>query len=123
MKYSDFYKESQRELTSTFISMFAKGKPAYADHLRWLFENEEKEKLVQKPVFQSVFPWRTYPSPMRSLGNLLGQDFIDALDRAQFQDPGIPNAPIETDTRFPKDRDPYQHQVESWEAVLRDHRS
>ena len=123
MKYSDFYKESQRELTSTFISMFAKGKPAYADHLRWLFENEEKEKLVQKPVFQSVFPWRTYPSPMRSLGNLLGQDFIDALDRAQFQDPGIPNAPIETDTRFPKDRDPYQHQVESWEAVLRDHKS
>lgn len=123
MKYLDFYKESQRELTSTFISMFAKGRPAYADHLRWLFENEEKEKLVQKPVFQSVFPWRTYPSPMSSLNNLLGQDFIDALDKAQFQDPGIPNAPIETDTRFPRDRNPYQHQVESWEAVLRDHKS
>jgi len=125
MKYSEFYKESQRELTSTFISMFAKGRPAYADHLRWLFENEEKEKLVQKPVFQSVFPWRTYPLPMSCLNNLFGQDFIDALDRAQFQDPdpNVINAPIETDTRFPRDRNPYQHQVESWEAVLRDHKS
>ena len=125
MKYSEFYKESQSELTSTFISMFAKGKPAYADHLRWLFKNEEKEKLIQEPVFQSVFPWQPYHSPMSSLGNLLGNDFIDALDRATFQDPDprVTNAPIDNSTTFPKDRNPYKHQVESWDAVLKDHKS
>ena len=80
MNFSEFYKDAQRELTSTFISMFAKGRPEYAEHLRWIFNNEEKEKLVQKPVFQSVFPWRTYPRPMSELTDLLGQDFINALD-------------------------------------------
>ena len=122
MNFSEFYKDAQRELTSTFISMFAKGRPEYAEHLRWIFNNEEKEKLVQKPVFQSVFPWRTYPRPMSELTDLLGQDFINALDSATFQEPNDRNARVE-DMSFSRDLFPYQHQVESWEAVLNDHKS
>ena len=124
MKYSEFYSEAKRELTSTFISMFAKGKPQYADHLRWLFDNEEKEKLIQKPVFQSIFPWEPYDEPMSKLGDLLGTDYIDALDTAKFKEPldTDPNAKVE-DMGFHKDIHPYKHQVESWKVVLNDNKS
>lgn len=122
MKFSEFYNDAQRELTSTFISMFAKGRPEYAEHLRWLFENEEKEKLVQKPVFQSIFPWEPYHQTMGELTNLLGADFIDALNNARFKEPLDENAE-EEDMSFSKDIHPYKHQVESWEAVLNDNKS
>ena len=79
MKFSEFYKDAQRELTSTFVSMYAKGRPEYANHLRWLFETEEKEKLVQEPVFQSIFPWEPYSQKMSELTDLLGEDYIAAL--------------------------------------------
>lgn len=122
MNFSEFYNDAQRELTSTFISMFAKGRLDYADHLRWLFENEEKEKLIQKPVFQSIFPWKPYPKPMRELSDLLGDDFIDALNDAKFKEP-LDDDAKEEDMSFSKDNYPYMHQVESWEAVLKEHKS
>lgn len=115
MKFQTFYNEAQRGLTDTFISMFAKGKPDYAEHLRWLFQNKEKEKLVQEPIFQSIFPWEPYDTPMSSLSGLLGNDFINALDVATFEHP--------QDMAFPKDRKPFKHQVKSWEAVLKHNKS
>lgn len=119
MKFSEFYNDAQRELTSTFISMFAKGKPEYANHLRWLFENNEKEKLVQEPVFQTVFPWETVTQTMGELTDLLGQDFIDALDGAKFKEP-LDNETERNpeDMSFKKNIKPYVHQVESWTETL-----
>lgn len=123
MKYRDFYVNAQCELTSTYISMQAKGRPEYAEHLRWIFNNVERERLVQDPAFQSVFPWEAADTKMGDLGNLLGNDFIDALDRASFRDPKTPNAQEDHSVAFPKDRHPFKHQVESWEAVLNRNKS
>ena len=122
MKFSEFYKDAQRELTSTFVSMYAKGRPEYANHLRWLFETEEKEKLVQEPVFQSIFPWEPYSQKMSELTDLLGDDYIAALDTAKFKEPLDEKSKPE-DMSFGKDIYPYKHQVESWKAVLEEKKS
>lgn len=122
MKFSEFYEEAQRELTSTFVSMHAKGRTEYADHLRWLFENKEEEKLVQEPVFQTIFPWEPHTLRMRDLTGLLGEELIDALDVAKFKEPANLDAKVE-DMSFKKDIYPYKHQVESWRAVLEENKS
>lgn len=122
MKFSEFYNDAQRELTSTFISMYAKGKPEYANHLRWLFGNNEKETLVQEPVFQTIFPWEPSDQQMKDLGGLLGQDFINALDSAVFKD-SLNNNAEEEDMSFKKDVHPYKHQVESWNETLNNNKS
>ncbi|MCI1647514.1 MAG: DEAD/DEAH box helicase [Bacteroides sp.] len=122
MRFSEFYNDAQKELTTTFISMFAKGRPDYASHLRWLFENEEKEKLIQEPVFQSIFPWESYTEQMKGLNDLLGKDFIEALDHAIFKEP-LDLDSKEEDMSFHKDVFPYKHQVNSWKSVLNDNKS
>ena len=125
MDFSKFYQEAKQQLTSSFISMYAKGHPEYASHLRWIFENVPNEALVQqRPVFQSVFPWESSGQTMESLTDLLGDDFIEALDKAEFKDPLADDDQKPDDSvAFPKTRMPFLHQIKSWQSVLLENKS
>ena len=114
MNYSEFYKAAKAELESAFTSMYAKGHP---NNVAILKEALKEEPLVREPVFQTIFPWETSGIEFGKLSNLLGNDIINGLDQASFQDPLDSNASIE-DMRFPKGRQPFAHQIKSWEAVL-----
>ena len=115
MNYLDFYKRSIEELKSTFLYLHAKGDKSYREHMEDMLN---AEPLVRKPIFQSIFPWESDNNDMQSLSGLLGNDLINALDGATFQDPLVTNAPIE-DQSFPKDRHPFKHQVKAWtEAIV-----
>lgn len=122
MKFAEFHKDAQEELTRTFISMFAKGKPEYRDHFRYLFEQNEEEKFIQKPVFQTIFPWESSNKRFGDLTNLLGADFIKALDNAPFSDPLDDDADTQN-MSFHAEIKPYKHQINSWEAVINRNKS
>ena len=125
MKFSEFYSNAQKELLRTFTSMFSKGKPEYSGHLQYILGEKEKEKLMIEPVFQSVFPWESDKHRIGDLCGLLGESFIDALDKAVFSEPMTDNdkeVKVEN-VAFPKNINPYLHQVKSWEAVLKKRKS
>ncbi len=65
------------------------------------------EQFITDPIFEPMFGYKTSSQTMRDLsGNLLTKSFVDALDQAS------------NDYRFPKERKPYVHQIQSWKALL-----
>lgn len=119
MNYLEFYNAAKAELESAFTSIYAKGHPG---NVALLKETLKEEPLVREPVFQTIFPWETSGIEFGKLSNLLGNDIINGLDQASFQDPLDSNAPAE-DMCFPKRRQPFAHQIKSWEAVLTHNKS
>ena len=119
MNYSEFYIAAKTELESAFTSMYAKGHP---DNVTLLKETLKEEPLVREPVFQTIFPWETSGIEFGKLSSLLGNDIINGFDQASFQDPLDNNTPTE-DMCFPKGRQPFAHQIKSWDAVLTHNKS
>lgn len=113
MNYKDFYKKANEQILEALSSLWFKGLPKEQAFFRELVG--KKEPLMAEPVFQTIFPWKQSIHSMAehssSLG-LLDADFVDALDRVGDED-----------LRFPKDRHPYIHQSESWEMMLKKHKT
>jgi superfamily II DNA/RNA helicase len=112
MNYGNFYVNAKKHLTESILSMWASGKKEEADYLHQVLE---KEPLLQEPVFQSIFPWEesgyTFGDFSSKL-NILDANFINSLsacERPEFS--------------FPKDRDVYKHQSESWQTLLNERKS
>lgn len=64
-----------------------------------------KDALLADPVFEAARTWKPAPQTFGDLsGTLLDPRMVDALDMAQRE-------------RMPRDRHPYAHQVEAWEAA------
>ena len=115
MNYSSFYKNANRTMINTLVSMWASGHQKEQECLRELLE--VKEHLIAEPVFQTIFPWELSNSTFQEHAsnlNILDDDFVNALSSID----GDAN-----EFAFPADRYPYKHQSESWKAMLCDHKS
>lgn len=67
--------------------------------------------LLADPVFEAAKRWRSAPVTLGDLaGGLLSPDLVAALDRAQ-------------DYRMPRSLQPWQHQLDAWQACLGDGKS
>lgn len=119
MNYAEFYEKATAELKSTFLFLNAKGDASYRDHISDMLD---AEPLVREPIFQSIFPWESDTHDMQSLSAILGNDLINALDTAHFQDPLVANAPKEPQD-FPRTRHPFKHQVKAWRESLINNKS
>ncbi|MFD3409038.1 DEAD/DEAH box helicase [Aquirufa sp. HETE-83D] len=109
MNFKSFYSKTEQRIIDTALSLWATGDVAMQAYLKEIFSSE---KLLAKPVFQNMFPWEPETFSFGELNDLFQQSFIDRLDR--IQDPEF---------RFPADRPPYLHQVNSWKKTLRDNKS
>ena len=109
MNFKSFYSKTEQRIIDTVLSLWATGDVAMQEYLKGIFDTE---KLLAKPVFQNMFPWEPATFSFGELNNLFHQSFIDRLD--SIQDPEF---------RFPADRLPYLHQVNSWQKTLRDNKS
>jgi DEAD/DEAH box helicase domain-containing protein len=66
----------------------------------------EKDSFLSDPVLEAAFPWLQVAEVMQDFaGSLLHSAVVDALDS--------PRRDL-ADQRFPRDRRPYEHQVEAW---------
>ncbi len=108
MEFKQFYEKSETRLIDALVAMWSTGDSVTQNTYRELFS---REKLLADPVFQSTFPWEPHEHTMQELP-VFSLDFKDRLDAVN--DP---------DYRFPLDRNPYRHQVESWEQLLNENKS
>lgn len=109
MNYLEFYNNSKRRITEALLSMWAPGQKNIQKYFRQVFE---EEPLLVEPVLQGTFPWEADKSKMEDMTEILDEDFINALDSVENQE-----------YRFPKDRNPYKHQVKSWQNLLKENKS
>lgn len=106
MNFKEFYQNTERRLTDAILSLWATGNAETQHYLRHIF-NQEDEKLLAEPVFQTTFPWEPASSQFRNLTNIFDANFINALHNVENKE-----------YQFPKDRFPYKHQIESWDTLI-----
>ena len=68
--------------------------------------------LVSDIVVQGTFPWEPSSKSFKELDYLFDSHFIKALDSIKSEE-----------YRFPEDRHPYKHQIESWNSLLKENKS
>lgn len=108
IKFSKIYNEIQDRLKESILSLWATGDAQFQDYLSLLFEDE---KLLAEPVFQNTFPWTPAKETFGDLTHLFDNDFINKLDK------------IKGEYEFPKNRNPYKHQITSWNTLLKEKKS
>lgn len=71
--------------------------------------------FLAEPLIEAVFGWKTTDLTMQQLAEqgLLSADLVNALDRA---DP-IDRTEERERNCFPRDRNPYLHQLHAWQAL------
>ena len=83
-------------------------------HLATLYAQEPGTPgaLLAEPVLEATFGWKTADETMADLTKegLLRRELVTALDK--------PPSPYRKDYAFPRNRKPYQHQVDSWRLLL-----
>ncbi|WP_121352030.1 DEAD/DEAH box helicase [Flavisolibacter nicotianae] len=111
MNFHNLYQKIENRLNDSILSLWATGDAEMQQQLRALFQKED-EQLLAKPVFQTSFPWEAAAQTFAETDGLFDATFIEALDK------------IKDETfRFPADRRPYKHQVESWQTLLHQKKS
>ncbi|MDP3312326.1 DEAD/DEAH box helicase [Lutibacter sp.] len=108
IKFRKIYNEIQDRLKDSILSLWATGDAQFQDYLSNLFE---KEKLLAEPIFQNTFPWTPAKEIFGDLSNLFDNNFINKLDK------------IKGEYEFPKNRNPYEHQIRSWNTLLKEKKS
>jgi len=109
MNFNNFYSKTENRLKDSINSLWATGDATMQRYFTYLFENEP---LLSEPVFQNTFPWEPSSKKMMDLHDIFDKNFINALDQVKNED-----------FRFPKDRNPYKHQVKSWKTLLSENKS
>lgn len=109
MDYAKFYKDSNKTLVESLISLWVPGLQEEQKYIRELLLH--KEPLIAPPVFQTIFPWKssseTFELHATKL-HLFSEDFVNSLGSIE-----------DDEFVFPLNRKPYTHQTESWEALLK----
>ena len=134
MNYFNFYKKSKQTIERVLLSILLPGDEVGQKYVGKLFS--EKEPIIQKPMFQTVFPWA--PSGMR-ISHDYQQLGISQQVASILTSPDAFEAMINREARFNPDLDtnhdlreqrikelrdmalfdtPYQHQVDSWQYLL-----
>lgn len=108
IKFKKIYSEIQNRLKDSILSLWATGDAQFQKYLSELFE---EEKLLAEPVFQNTFPWTPAKESFGDLTNLFDTNFINKLDK------------IKGEYEFPKNRNPYVHQIKSWKVLLNEKKS
>lgn len=108
IKFRKIYNEIQDRLKDSILSLWATGDAQFQDYLSNLFDGE---KLLAEPVFQNTFPWTPAKETFGDLTNLFSENFISKLDE------------IKGEYEFPKNRNPYVHQIKSWNILLKEKKS
>lgn len=108
IKFSKIYNEIQERLKESILSLWATGDAEFQNYLSNLFEDE---KLLAEPVFQNTFPWTPAKETFGDLTYLFDNNFINKLDK------------IKGEFEFPKNRNPYKHQIISWNTLLKEKKS
>lgn len=111
MNFKDFYYKTENRLIDSILSLWATG-DAEMQHYFSSILKSEKEKLLAEPVFQNSFPWEASNKKFSDTNSIFSDVFINALDKVKNED-----------YRFPKERNPYKHQVESWDALINQNKS
>lgn len=106
--FNKIYKEIQDRLLDSILSLWATGDAQFQNYLEELLN---KEKLLAEPVFQNTFPWTPASQTFGDLTHLFDSNLINSLDK------------IKGEYEFPKNRNPYVHQITSWEKLLSDKKS
>ena len=108
IKFCKIYNEIQDRLKESILSLWATGDAEFQNYLSNLFEDE---KLLAEPVFQNTFPWTPAKETFGDLTYLFDNNFINKLDK------------IKGEYEFPKNRNPYKHQIISWNTLLKEKKS
>ena len=87
---------------------------ALRDYLEKLYAREPGEPgaLLADPVLEAVFGWKLAETDMKGLAKsgLLRQELVSAMDNPPREHRG--------EYRFPRNRKPFQHQLECWRHLL-----
>lgn len=109
MNFKNLYHKINNRLKDAIISLWATGDATMQAYFSQILE---REGLMAEPVFQTSFPWEPSQLTFAETSDIFSPDFIRKL--GAVEDPGY---------RFPLDRHPYKHQVESWDALINQKRS
>ena len=97
MNFKNIYNETKDNVESSMLSLWAPGRHRMRAALKDLFE---REPLLAKPIFQSMFPWENTEDA--NWKNYLNKDVIKRLKIGK--DAG-------------GEHNPYQHQTDSWKEL------
>lgn len=109
MNFQEFYSKTENRLTDTILSLWATGDKEMQDYFKYILT---QEPIIADAVFQNTFPWEQDKLNFGETTHIFKKEFIDALD-------AIKNPEFQ----FPKNRNPYKHQIESWKSLLNDKKS
>lgn len=109
MNFKNFYTKAENRLTDAILSLWATGDKEMQDYFKCILA---KEPIMADVVFQAMFPWEQSQTNFENTNSLYHPNFIKSLD-------AIKNPEF----RFPKDRFPYKHQIESWKSLLNENKS
>lgn len=109
MNFQEFYSKTENRLVDSILSLWATGDIEFQNYFRFLFENEP---LLADVIFESTFPWEASDVEFKDLEPTFKESFIEALDKIKHPD-----------YQFPKNRNPYLHQINSWKSLLNEKKS
>jgi DEAD/DEAH box helicase domain-containing protein len=109
MNFKNFYLNTENRLMDSVLSLWATGDDSMQQYFSSILK---EEKLLAKPVFQNAFPWEASDKIFADSNAIFDESFIKALDKVK-----------NPDYRFPRDRFPYKHQVESWDTLINQKKS
>ena len=109
MNFQEFYHKTENRLTDAILSLWATGDKEMQDYFKYILS---KEPIMADAIFQNTFPWEQVGITFEETTDVFQQKFINALDAIK-----------DKDFKFPKDRKPYKHQLESWQVLLKQQKS
>ncbi|QOR73463.1 DEAD/DEAH box helicase [Cruoricaptor ignavus] len=109
MNFDNFYNKVDGRLKDSINALWAMGDAEMQRYLEYLFKDQP---LLAEPVLQNTFPWESAEKLMEEYApEIFEKNFISAIDK------------VKGEYRFPKDRKPYKHQVQSWQKLLNEKKS
>lgn len=115
MEYSKFYRDANRIMVNTLLSIWFKGKGKEQIYLREILT--KRESLMSEPIFQTVFPWEQSTesfSDHASKLKILDEKFVKAISDECLTG---------EEQNFPAERRPYLHQTKGWDCMLNKHKT
>ncbi len=109
MDFQEFYTKTENRLIDAILSLWFTGDKQMQNYFKFILT---QEPIMADAVFQNTFPWEEADIPFEKTTKVFKQEFIDALDRI-----------ADEEFKFPKDRKPYKHQLQSWNTLLNQKKS
>ena len=109
MNFKNFYNKTENRLRDAILSLWATGDATTQQYFSAILK---KEGLLAEPIFQNAFPWQASDKIFGEANTVFSNEFIKGMDKVK-----------EAEYRFPSDRFPYMHQVESWNALINQYKS